>query len=219
MMQNAAIAPVKKKKRTRMRYSNRFKVLLCYLVSFALPPLWQLACLALIYPYQLKNSAPLIAENLMGVLPFLKTLLSPYAERAKDPAGTQFSAEIWNSVQQSREQQWMFFLLVLFAAGFLLTLLLQLVWRWSHSRGLQSAKATGRAIAHYRISMLLILLINIALAAAVWLLGVQFIAGRGLWDYLTYFGAYGLNILAAFVCFRLAAPPAISGKKAFFRRL
>lgn len=219
MMQNAAIAPVKKKKRTRMRYSNRFKVLLCYLVSFALPPLWQLGCLALIYPYRLKNSAPLIAENLQSVLPFLKTLLSPYAERAADPSGAQASVEVWNAVQQSREHQWMFFLLVLFAVGFLLTLLLQLIWRWSHSRGLQGAKAVNRAVAHYRLSMLLILLVNAALAAAVWLLGVQFIAGRGLWDYLTYFGAYVLNCIAAFVCFRLAAPPAISGKKAFFRRL
>ena len=99
------------------------------------------------------------------------------------------------------------------------TLLLQLIWRWSHTRGLQGAKAVNRAVAHYRLSMLVILLINAALAVAVWLLGVQFIAGRGLWDYLTYFGAYGLNVIAAIVCFRLAAPPAISGKKAFFKRL
>jgi len=202
-----------------MRYSNRFKVLLCYLVSFALPPLWQLGSLLLIYPYQLKNSAPLIAENLSGVFPFLKNMLEPYVQRAAEPAGGQFSAEMWNQVQQSREKQWMLFLLVLFAAGFVLTLLLQLIWRWSHTRGLQGAKAVNRAVAHYRLSMLVILLINAALAVAVWLLGVQFIAGRGLWDYLTYFGAYGLNVIAAFVCFRLAAPPAISGKKEFFKRL
>ena len=218
-MQTAVITPTKKKKRTRMRYSNRFKVLLCYLVSFALPPLWQLGSLLLIYPYQLKNSAPLIAENLSGVFPFLKNMLEPYVQRAAEPAGGQFSAEMWNQVQQSREKQWMLFLLVLFAAGFVLTLLLQLIWRWSHTRGLQGAKAVNRAVAHYRLSMLVILLINAALAVAVWLLGVQFIAGRGLWDYLTYFGAYGLNVIAAIVCFRLAAPPAISGKKAFFKRL
>ena len=96
-MQTAVITPTKKKKRTRMRYSNRFKVLLCYLVSFALPPLWQLGSLLLIYPYQLKNSAPLIAENLSGVFPFLKNMLEPYVQRAAEPAGGPFSAEMWET--------------------------------------------------------------------------------------------------------------------------
>lgn len=219
MMQTVHTVPQKKKKRTRMRYSNRFKVLICYLVSFALPPLWQLGCLALIYPYQLKNSAPLIAENLMGTFPFLKGVLGSYAEKAAELPAAEFSAQLWDAAQQSREKQWMVFLLALFAVAWLLTLLLQLIWRWSHTRGLNGAKAVNRAVVHYRLSMLVILALNGAFAAAVWLLGVQFIAGRGLWDYLTYFGAYALNILAALCCFRLAAPPAISGKKAFFKRL
>ena len=83
----------------------------------------------------------------------------------------------------------------------------------------QADEAARRAVVHYRISMLVILLVNALAAAVVWLLGVQFISGRGLWDYVTYVAPYGLNVIAAFCCFRLAAPPAISGKKAFFKRL
>lgn len=218
-MQTALQAPVKQKKRTRMRYSNRFKVFLCYVICFALPPLWQLGCLALIYPFQLKNSAPMVVENLLSVLPFLTPMLGKYADMAKEPAGEILSAEMWNQLQMNREVQWMVFLLAFFAAAWLITLVLQLIWRGSHTRGLQSAKAVGRAVVHYRLSLFLITLINAAFAACVWLLGVQFIGGRGIWDYLTYFAAYFLNCVAAFCCFRLAAPPAISGKKAFFKRL
>lgn len=218
-MQTALQTPVKRRKRTRMRYSNRFKVLICYLFCFALPPLWLLACLAFVYPYQLKNSAPQVLDNLTRMLPFLKSPLANYVEAAAAPDGAQLSAEVWNGVQQAREHQWMLFLLVLFAAAWLLTLLIQLIWRFCHTKALQSAKAVGRAVVHYRISMLVIFLLNALAAALVWLLGVQFISGRGLWDYVTYFVPYFLNCLAALCCFRLAAPPAISGKKAFFKRL
>lgn len=218
-MQTALQAPVKRKKRTRLRYSNRLKVLICYVICFALPPLWLLFCLRFVYPYQLKNSAPQVLDHLSRVLPFLKEPLSAYTEAAAVPGAAELSAEIWNGVQQARENQWMIFLLVMFAAAWFLTLLIQLIWRCCHTKALQGAKAARRAVVHYRISMLVILLVNALAAAVVWLLGVQFISGRGLWDYVTYVAPYGLNVIAAFCCFRLAAPPAISGKKAFFKRL
>jgi hypothetical protein len=45
------------------------------------------------------------------------------------------------------------------------------------------------------------------------------VAGRTLWDYAICFCGFLLIPLAAMACFRLGAPPAISGKKAYFRRL
>ena len=60
---------------------------------------------------------------------------------------------------------------------------------------------------------------RIAGAAALWLLGVQFVQGRTGWDYVIYFCPFLLNGLVAIVCFRLAAPPVLSGKGAFFKRL
>ena len=76
-----------------------------------------------------------------------------------------------------------------------------------------------RAKATYRLNLLVILLINAAVALLLYLSGVQHIPGRTVWDWLVYFPAFGLNVLAAMICFRLAAPPAISGKHAFFKRL
>ena len=51
------------KGRSRLRYSNRTKVLLCYLAAFGLPVLWMLAGLFWGYPYKLAGSAPHIAET------------------------------------------------------------------------------------------------------------------------------------------------------------
>lgn len=212
------VQPVKRKKRTRVRYSSRMKNLLCHIVFFALPLLWQAGCFRWIYPFRLKNSAPMVAEHLVSALPFLKPFLGGFAEKTAEPAG-EMTFEAFYAVQQSRENQWMIFLLIMLGLAWLITLIVLLVWRCVNSRGVNAAKTTQRAIHHYRLSMLLIIALNGAIAFAVWLFGVQFISGRGIWDYLTYFGAYPLNCLAALSCFRLAAPPAISGKKAFFKRL
>ena len=59
----------------------------------------------------------------------------------------------------------------------------------------------------------------VALALAVYLMGVRWISGRTVWDAILYFLGFAMAPLAAFVCSRLAAPPAISGHHAFFRRL
>lgn len=218
-MQTASVPVAQKRKRTRMRYSNRFKVLMCYLVCFAIPPLWLLGCLGFVYPYQLKNSAPAVMETLLGIFPFLQPWLGPLTEAAAAPEGSLLTAEAWNQMQQARETQWILLLLVVFGAAWLLTLLCQLVWRFGYTKALQSAKTVNRAVVHYRVMLLVILLINLAISAGLWLVGVQFINGRGIWDYVTYFVPCGLNLIAAMCCFRLAAPPAISGKKAFFKRL
>ena len=43
------------KGRSRLRYSNRTKVLLCYLAAFGLPVLWMLAGLFWGYPYTISQ--------------------------------------------------------------------------------------------------------------------------------------------------------------------
>ena len=71
----------------------------------------------------------------------------------------------------------------------------------------------------YRLTQTVIWAVNLASGAALWPLGVQFVQGRTGWDYVIYFCPFLLNGLAAIVCFRLAAPPVLSGKGAFFKRL
>lgn len=200
-----------------VRYSNRVKVLLCYLVAFAVPPLWLLAGLFWVYPYYLAGSAPTVAANLTAAFPMLEGLLSGAVATAGDPVT--LSAAAWADALNSRQQQWMFFLMAVFALAWLMTLCIQLIWRIAHAKPYQVARGTLRAIRHYRLSMLVIAFVNLAFAFAVWLLGVRFIAGRTAWDYLVYFAPYALNVVGALCCFRLAAPPVISGKHAFFKRL
>lgn len=206
-----------RRRRGRVRYTNRMKVLLCYLIAFAVPHLWLLAGLTWVYPYQLAGSAPMVAANLMAAFPMLEGLLGGAAAIAGDPAV--LSAQAWANALGSRQQQWMFFLMAVFALAWLVTLCIQLIWRATHFKPYQVARGTVRAIRHYRLSMLFIWLVNLAFAAVVWLLGVRFIEGRTVWDHLVYFVPYGLNALAALCCFRLAAPPVLSGKHAFFKRL
>lgn len=205
------------RKRLRLRTSNHFKVLLCYLVSFALPVLWQLAGLWLVYPNKLINTAPAIAETLLKLLPFRPEALAAAAQAAALP-GTADPA-LWQQAAAVRDQHWLIWLAVCFAAAWLITLLVQLIWRIRHSRAINAAKLCRRARRSYRLHLLIILCLNLLTALIIWLTGVQHIPGRTLWDWLVYFPAYGLNVLAAILCFRLAAPPAISGKHGFFKRL
>ncbi|MDD3333964.1 MAG: hypothetical protein PHI98_00465 [Eubacteriales bacterium] len=214
----SSLSPVARpKRRVRVHFSNRTKVLLCYLLSFALPPLWLFLGITLVYPYQLTGSAPTIARNMGDAFPFLKSSLLTAARLAAAPEAG--SPAEWAAALEARDGQWIVFLAAALGLAWAVTLLLQLVWRFSHSRALDAAKNTRLAIAHYRWTLLLIVLCNLAVAAALWLLGVRFVEGRGLWDYLVYFGAYPINVLAAILCFRLAAPPVLSGRHGFFKRL
>ena len=172
------------KGRSRLRYSNRTKVLLCYLAAFGLPGLWRLAAAA---------------------------------SAAQTSAGA--SPELWRQALQHREQQWLLFWTAVWTVVWLLTLLLQLGWRLRHQKPCFAARNTLRAIRDYRLTQTVIWAVNLAGGAALWLLGVQFVQGRTGWDYVIYFCPFLLNGLAAIVCFRLAAPPVLSGKGAFFKRL
>ena len=96
---------------------------------------------------------------------------------------------------------------------------MQLLWRAGQRSAIQPARATRRAIRTYRLTLLCLCAVNAAFAAVVWLAGVRWIPGRTGWDLAAYFGCYALNVLAAAAVSRLAAPPAISGRHAFFKRL
>lgn len=215
-MPNNATKP-RPARRARLRTSGGFKCLLCYAVCFLLPLLFEAAALKLIYPYRLASTAPAIAANIAEAFPSLGGLLAPWVRRADIAAAA--DPQALELALNARDAQWLAFLgglaLIIWAA----TLLVQLVWRFTHRQPVMAARATTRAIRDYRISMLVIIALNALGAACVWFAGVRFIGGRGLWDYLAYFTVYALNILAALICFRLAAPPTLSGRGAFFRRL
>ena len=131
------------KGRSRLRYSNRTKVLLCYLAAFGLPVLWMLAGLFWGYPYKLAGSAPHIAETLLGLFPG-QTRLAAAASATQTPAGA--PPELWRQALQHREQQWLLFWTAVWAAVWLLTLLLQLGWRLRHQKPCFAARNTLRAI-------------------------------------------------------------------------
>lgn len=210
--------PAKRRtKRLRLRTTGGLKPLLCYLLCFALPLLWQWAGLRLVYPYKLAHTAPSIADTLLSLLPTRPEALEAAALSAALP--TVSSPDLWSAALAMRDDQWRLFVAVCFLAAWGLSLLLQLWWRIRHSRAINAARLAKRARRTYRVQLSLILLVNLLFVALVYLCGVQHIAGRTLWDALVYYPAYGLNVLAAMVCFRLAAPPAISGKHAFFKRL
>ena len=89
------------KGRSRLRYSNRTKVLLCYLAAFGLPVLWMLAGLFWGYPYKLAGSAPHIAETLLGLFQG-QARLATAVSAAHTSAGA--SPELWRQALQHREQ-------------------------------------------------------------------------------------------------------------------
>ncbi|NLO86414.1 MAG: hypothetical protein GX096_13480 [Clostridiales bacterium] len=205
------------KRKVRVRYSNRMKCLLCYLISFSVPVLWQLIALRFLYPYKLTATAPDVTQNLLAAFPFLEGLLSGTLESSAVLAGA--SPETIRLALEYRDAVWQRWVLVFFALAWLITLVLQLFWRVTSGRGIFASKVAKRAIHTYRLTQLIIWGVNAVFAFALLIVGVRFIAGRTYWDYLVYFLAYLLNGLAAMLCFRLAAPPMISGKHAFFKRL
>lgn len=200
----------------RLRYHNRLKVLLIYLLALALMAAPCLALFAL-YPTVLAGSAPDLTPTLASLsaalpLPGEQTL----AAAAVDP-GMDRSALL--SALAARDRLWLATAAAFLIAAAALSLLWQLVWRAFHRRSQQTADAVLRAIAGYRRSMLGIWLINLAFAFGLYLVGVRWIAGRTAVDYLLYFSGFAVNPLAMMLCFRLAAPSTLSGRRAFFLRL
>ena len=187
-----------RKRPMRIRYTNRGKCLLCYLIAFAIPLLWQMAALRWIFPYKLAATAPEVPQALRLFFPTkgasLKNLLV------------------------IREANWIMLVCLCALAAWVLVLLVQLFWRMTRcvSNGLRS---TQRAVHSYRLMMLLIWALSLGAASVLWQLGVHRIEGRTVWDLVTYFVFYLLLPLSAAVVSRLAAPSALSGRHAFFKRL
>ena len=147
------------KGRSRLRYSNRTKVLLCYLAAFGLPVLWMLAGLFWGYPYKLAGSAPHIAETLLGLFQG-QARLATAVSAAQTSAGA--SPELWRQALQHREQQWLLFWTAVWTVVWLLTLLLQLGWRLRHQKPCFAARNTQRAIRDYRLTQTVIWAVNLA---------------------------------------------------------
>ena len=61
----------------RMHGSNRLACLICYLVAFGIPAVWEWAALSLLYPRKLVFTAPDAAGQLLKVFPVLERWISP----------------------------------------------------------------------------------------------------------------------------------------------
>ena len=182
----------------RIRYTNRFKCFLCYLIAFAIPLLWQALALRWIFPYKLAATSPKLPESLQFF-------------SASEDASLQTLLAV-------REKNWLTLVALCALVSWALVLIIQLLWRVTRlvSSGLRS---TQRAVHSYRLMMLLVWAFSAASAAILWQLGVHLIEGRTVWDLVTYFVFYLLLPFSAAVVSRLAAPSALSGRHAFFKRL
>lgn len=201
------------RKRTLRMRSGHHVFCLIYYAAFVLPLLWEYAAIRFLYPWKLASTAPDVNAHLLNTIPALERWLSPVAVPA---AGNAFSLR---EMMAAREQNWLTILTLCALAAWGLTLLVQLIWRFTNRSPIFAARKTLRAIRTYRLTMAIVWLLNAAIAASVWYFGVQHITGRTLWDYLVSFGIYALNPLAAVFVSRFAASSAISGKHAFFKRL
>lgn len=202
--------------RRKVRYSNKTKVLLCYALAFGLALALPLAGLLWVYPLTLVGAAPALAENLLGALPGLEPWLG---QAAAASATLDLRGEALGAALAARDLHWRFFLGGSFAVAWLLSLALQLLWRWGYRKPLMASRTARGAVRSFRLTLLIIAALNALGAVLVYFLGIRFVSQKTFWDWFLCQGGFALNIAAAWVCFRLAAPPAISGKHGFFRRL
>jgi len=195
-----------------LKYHNRFKVLMCYALAWGLALLLPTLGLRYLYPYKLAGTAPALSQTITALLP-------EAAQGASVPLPPGADAQTLQAALNTRDLAWRYIVSGVTALAWALSLVWQLLWRVRFSHPGQAARAALRARRSYRLSMAGIWALNLLAAALLYLGGVRQIADRGLWDYLLYFTGFVLNPLAAMLCFRLAAPPSVSGRHAFFRRL
>ena len=119
----------------RLRWSNRVKCLMCYLVCFALPLLWQAAASLWIYPLKLTGTAPNVALHLQAALPFSPAPLEALARSGEAAAAT---PEALRAALFSREQSWLWFLAACALAAWLITLAVQLLWRAGRGKSVRA---------------------------------------------------------------------------------
>ena len=200
----------------KLKYHNRSKVLLCYALVWGVALLLPYLGLRFVYPYKLASTAPDLTAALAR-LPFTLPAAVGQAMAAALPEG--LSTGALQAALAARDLIWRYWVGAFALLAWAASLLWQLLWRARYVRPKQAARAALRAVRGYRFSMLGIWAVNLLAALIVYLTGVSRIPGRTLWDYLMYFNSFLLNPAAAALCFRLAAPPAISGRRAFFHRL
>ena len=206
-----------KTQKRKMRHTNKTKVIFCYAILWSLAILVPLAGLWWVFPYKLVGTSPEIAKTVAEIVPGLQGVLAESIQAASFSEG--MTAVELGDMIAARDLQWRVFVGGLAALLWIISLNVQLIWRSFYVRPVGVTKASFRAVRSYRLTMLCILALNAGGAFLVYAMGMQFITGRTLWDWLIYMNGFALNALAAFVCFRFAAPPAISGKYSFFKRL
>ena len=213
----ASARPSLEPRRSRIKYHSRLKVLLCYVLCWGVAALLTYAALRWVFPCKLVGASPDVLGNLSRAFPFLRGPLA--GAQAALQTGPQADAAEIARAMALRDLYWRQFVGGCVGVAMALSLILQLCWRAAFSRVRRASRATGRAIRWYHLLMTVILLLNAGAALFLYLIGVRFIAGRTLWDYAVYYGGFALTALASALCFRLAAPPTLSGYRAFFKRL
>lgn len=199
----------------RIRYHNRLKVLLCYVLAWGLALLVPYLALKYLYPYKLAGAAPDLRYALSGVA--LPQAARDALEASAIPAGAGRQALL--TALNARDWVWRYAVGGVVAVAWLLSLVWQLGWRAAFMRPAEGARAALKAVRAYRWSLAGIVGLNLLGALLLYATGLQWVVGRTGWDYAVCFCGFAIIPLAAMACFRLAAPPAISGKRAFFRRL
>ena len=198
----------------RIRYHNHTKVLLCYVMAWGLALLIPFVLLAYVFPYTLAGSAPQLVDPSASGLCLPMQAIAGLARHAARPTGQLLLDQI-----AMRDLIWRVWVGCATLGAWALALAAQLLWRARYVRPRSGARAAMGAVRTFRVTLLAIAAVCALGALGVYLAGVRWIAGRTAWDYAVYFGGFACTPLAAWACFRLAAPPAISGKKAFFKRL
>ena len=212
----AQTAGIKMRKR-KTPYTNKTKVILCYVILWSLAVIVPLLGLWWVFPYKLVGTSPEIAKIVAEILPPVRGMLAESIRGAAFSEG--MTAVELGDMIAARDLQWRVFVGGLAALLWIISLNVQLIWRSFYVRPVGITRASFRAVRSYRLTMLGILAFNAGGAFLVYAMGMQFVAGRTLWDWLIYVNGFVLNVLAAFLCFRFAAPSAISGKYSFFKRL
>lgn len=203
-------ATMEKKPLPKARVRRGWRVALLDMAAMALLALWLLFALGVLYPHYLANTAPEQA------LPYIAT----QAEQAQAVLTAESTPEEHTRVLALRETWWQRALLLGQAAGAVLMLLCVYGWRLHARRhALPYGRQMRRALHTCRVTGLVILAVEGALAWLCWQYGLRFVEGRTVWDYVCALAGYPLSYLVSVVLRRFGAPACFCARHGAFHRL
>ena len=121
-----------------IKYSNRTKVLLCYLLAWGLALLLPAAALAYLYPYKLAGTAPDALQN------FAWLPLPAVAREALAAGDAALGRGDLLKALTARDLAWRYAAGGMAVLGWTLSLVMQLIWRSAYVRPRQGARWCSR---------------------------------------------------------------------------